>query len=38
MRKSKFEGGQKLSVLGINELPIYIQNNLDKFKQWLEQR
>ena len=38
MRKSKFEGGQKLSVLGTNELPIYIQNNLDKFKQWLEQR
>ena len=38
MRKSKFEGGQKLSVLETNELPIYIQNNLDKFKQWLEQR
>ena len=38
MRKSKFEGGQKLSVLRTNELPIYIQNNLDKFKQWLEQR
>ena len=27
MRKSKFEGGQKLSVLETNELPIYIQNN-----------
>ena len=38
MRKSQFEGGQKLSVLRTNELPIYIQNNLDKYKQWLEQR
>ena len=38
MRKSKFNSGQKLTVLETNELPVYIQNNLDKYKQWLEQR
>ena len=38
MKKSKFDSGQKLTVSAINELPIYIQNNLDKYKQWLEQR
>lgn len=38
MRKSKFDSGQKLTVLETNELPVYIQNNLDKYKQWLEQR
>ena len=36
MRKSKFDSGQKLTVLETNELPVYIQNNLDKYKQWLE--
>ena len=30
MRKSKFNSGQKLTVLEIKELPVYIQNNLDK--------
>ena len=38
MRKSKFNSGQKLTVLEIKELPVYIQNNLDKYKEWLEQR
>ncbi len=34
-KTSKFDVGQKLVVSKINELPIYIQNNLDKYKQWL---
>ena len=38
MRKSKFNSGQKLTVLETDELPVYIQNNLEKYKQWLEQR
>ena len=36
MKKSKFMLlDKKLTVSKINELPIYIQNNLDKYKQWL---
>ena len=38
MRNSKFDSGQKLIVLETDELPVYIQNNLDKYKQWLEKR
>ena len=34
-KKSKFDSGQKLSVSSLNELPIYIQKNKDKYKQWL---
>ena len=29
---------EKLTVLETDELPVYIQNNLDKYKEWLEQR
>ena len=36
MRNNKFDGAQDLVVTGIEELPIYIQNNLDKYKDWLE--
>jgi len=36
MKNSKFKSGQKLIVSEMNELPIYIQNNLNKYKQWLE--
>ena len=36
MKKSKFDSGQKLVVLEINQLPNYIENNLDKYKQWLD--
>ena len=36
MKKSKFERGQKLTVLELNKLPNYIQNNLEKYKNWLE--
>ena len=36
MKKSKFKSGQKLIVTEINELPNYIRNNLNKYKQWLE--
>jgi beta-1,4-mannosyl-glycoprotein beta-1,4-N-acetylglucosaminyltransferase len=36
MKKSKFESDQELVVSTINELPNYIQKNLEKYKQWLE--
>jgi len=36
MKKSKFEGGQELVVSKTNELPNYIQKNLEKYRQWLE--
>ena len=36
MKKSKFEGGDELVVSGIDELPNYIKNNLDKYKDWLD--
>ncbi len=36
MKKSKFNSGQKLVVLEINQLPNHIKNNLDKYKQWLD--
>jgi len=36
MKKSKFGGGEELTVTKIDELPNYIKNNLDKYKQWLE--
>ena len=36
MKTSKFKSGQKLIVTEMNELPNYIKNNLNKYKQWLE--
>ena len=36
MKKTKFDSGQKLTVLELNKLPNYIQNNLEKYKNWLE--
>ena len=36
MKKSKFEGGQELVISKTNELPNYIQKNLEKYRQWLE--
>ena len=36
MKKSKFSGGEELTVTTMDELPNYIKNNLDKYKQWLE--
>ena len=34
-KKSKFESGQKLSISNLDELPTYIQDNKEKFKEWL---
>ena len=34
-KKSKFESGQKLSISNLEELPTYIQDNKEKFKEWL---
>jgi beta-1,4-mannosyl-glycoprotein beta-1,4-N-acetylglucosaminyltransferase len=36
MKKSKFSGGEELIITTMDELPNYIKNNLDKYKQWLE--
>ena len=33
---SKFNKGQKLSSLDLKQLPSYIQNNLEKYKLWLD--
>ncbi len=33
---SKFNKGQKLSSLSLNQLPNHIQSNLEKYKQWLD--
>ena len=35
-RKNQFSKGVKLDILNINELPEYIDNNYEKFKEWLE--
>ena len=36
MKKSKFSGGDELTVTKIDELPNYIKNNIEKYKKWLE--
>ena len=36
-RTNQFEKGQKLDILETNRLPSYIQQNQNKYKQWLEQ-
>ncbi len=35
-KKNKFDGGEELKITSIDELPNYIKNNLDKYKNWLE--
>ncbi len=35
MKKSKFNTGQKLVLIETKHLPVYIRNNLTKYKQWL---
>ena len=35
-RTNQFDKGVKLSVLGLNQLPKYIGENLNKYKEWLE--
>ena len=35
MRANKFDLSEKLVVSDISELPYYIQNNTDKYKNWL---
>ena len=36
MKTNKFDNTQDLIVTEINELPDYIQNNLDKYRDWIE--
>ncbi len=35
MKKSKFKGGEELIISKLDELPSYIEKNLNKYKQWL---
>ena len=35
-KKNKFDGGEELKISSTDELPNYIKNNLDKYKNWLE--
>ena len=36
MKTNKFDNPQSLEVTKLNELPAYIQNNLEKYKDWIE--
>ena len=36
MKSSKFDLSEKLIIAEIDELPYFIQNNMDKYKEWLE--
>ena len=36
MRSSKFSTGQSLTKIDLHHLPNYIQNNVNKYKEWLE--
>ena len=36
IKTNKFDNTQNLVVTKINELPAYIQNNLEKYKDWIE--
>ncbi len=36
MKTNKFDNPQSLEVTKLNELPTYIQNNLEKYKDWIE--
>ena len=36
MKADKFDNTQDLIVTDLNELPAYIQNNLEKYKDWIE--
>ena len=35
-RESKFNKGQKLTTIDLKLLPDYIQNNIEKYKLWLD--
>ena len=36
MKTDKFDNTENLVVSEISELPVYIQNNLEKYKDWIE--
>lgn len=35
-RKNKFEAENRLIKIDTNQMPLYIQNNLEKFKDWID--
>ena len=38
MKADKFDNAQNLVITELSELPIYIQKNLKKYKDWIEQK
>ena len=36
-RRQKIGDGKKLEKYNLNQLPSYINNNLEKFKDWIDQ-
>ena len=36
MRSNKFDLSDRLISADINELPSYVQNNLEKYKKWID--
>ena len=36
MKSDKFDNTQELIVAKTSELPSYLQNNLEKYKDWIE--
>ena len=35
-RKNKFEAKNQLIKIDINQMPSYIQNNIEKFREWID--
>ena len=38
MKTDKFNNRQDLVITDLDELPVYIQKNLEKYKDWIETR
>ena len=38
MKADKFDNTQNLVITEISELPLYIQKNLEKYKDWIERK
>ena len=36
MKSDKFDNTQKFIIAEMSELPVYIQKNLEKYKDWIE--
>ena len=36
MKKSKWSGNETLKKVGLNELPKYVSDNIDKYSKWID--